>query len=278
MKSLKLTTTTFLLGAALVLPLASNAAVVTFDSDTLAPNSDFGDTISVSGPTSTIYTFTSEGVTFDYNYTAVYDEGFFLYDFWSNFTYSSHTDTTTPGFGNQYSAITGDGNGSGQDQYGITTGAGAYINFGSAAQVSSFDVTNTTYAYLSMLNGDSFAKQFEAGDFFRVTVSELGNSANNVEFSLAEGTDILDTWLNVDLSSLGVINGLEFSYSSSDVGSFGINTPLYFAIDNIEYQAVPVPAAAWLLLTALSSFPLCKRYCQRKNTLSGSLPSKFNFD
>lgn len=259
MKSPRLTATALALGIALGSPLVSNAAIVTFDNNTLAPDSDFGDTISVSGPTSTIYTFTSEGVTFDYNYTAVYDEGFFLYDFWSNFTYSSYTDTTTPGFGNQYSAITGDGNGAGQDQYGITTGPGAYIDFGGATQVSSFDVTNTTYAYLSMLNGDSFAKQFEAGDFFRVTVSELGNSANNVEFSLAEGTNILDTWLNVDLSSLGVVNGLEFSYSSSDVGSFGINTPLYFAIDNIEYQAVPVPAAAWLLLSALFSLSLARR-------------------
>jgi len=259
MKTLKLTSIFLTLGVTLVLPLASNAAVVTFDSTSLVPDSHFGDTINVSGPTSTIYPFTSEGVTFDYNYTAVYDDVFFLYDFWSNFTYSSHTDTTTPGLGNQYSAITGDGNGAGQDQYGITTGAGAYIDFGGATQVSSFDVTNTTYAYLSMLNGDSFAKQFEAGDFFRITVSELGNSANNVEFSLAEGTDILDTWLNVDLTTLGVVNGLEFSYSSSDIGSFGINTPLYFAVDNIAYQAVPVPAAAWLFASALFSCALLKR-------------------
>ena len=55
---------------------------------------------------------------------------------------------------------------------------------------------------------------------------------------------ILDTWAFVALDSLGIVAALKFALSSSDVGAFGINTPTYFAIDNV--QPVPVPAALWL--------------------------------
>jgi hypothetical protein len=61
-----------------------------------------------------------------------------------------------------------------------------------------------------------------------------------VEFYLADfrfennGEDyIVDTWEYVDLSSLGVVNKLEFSLGSSDVGAWGMNTPAYFVIDTI---------------------------------------------
>ena len=43
---------------------------------------------------------------------------------------------------------------------------------------------------------------------------------------------IIDAWTAVDLSSLGQVKTVEFSVSSSDTGDF-INTPTYFAIDNI---------------------------------------------
>ena len=54
---------------------------------------------------------------------------------------------------------------------------------------------------------------------------------------------IVDDWTWVDLTGLGPIVGLEFTMSSSDVGEFGMNTPSYFAMDN-----VPEPTTLGLLL------------------------------
>ena len=61
----------------------------------------------------------------------------------------------------------------------------------------------------------------------------------------------------MSLGSLGQVSALEFSFVSSDVGGFGINTPVYFALDNI--QAVPVPAAAYLFGPALAALLLRRR-------------------
>ena len=52
---------------------------------------------------------------------------------------------------------------------------------------------------------------------------------------------IISAWEYIDLSSLGSVDELSFSLSSSDNGSFGMNTPNYFAIDNIG--VVPEPSA-----------------------------------
>jgi hypothetical protein len=52
-----------------------------------------------------------------------------------------------------------------------------------------------------------------------------------VDFNLATGTHILNTWKCVGLRSLGTVKSLEFSLSSSDTGEFGMNTPAYFAMD-----------------------------------------------
>lgn len=249
------TTLTALTAIATLAPAIASATIVSFDDNPLVPNSFYDGNFTPIDSINTTLPFTSGGVTFDYNYGAVFNEGVFSYDYWGNFTYSNTTDTSTAGYGNQYSAITGDGNGTGQDNYGIAFGAGSYINFDTQMQVSSADITNTTYAYLSMLNGDAFAKQFEAGDFFRLTINgldDVGAIQSSTVFSLAEGTNILNTWATVDLSILGTVHGLSFEYSSSDVGSFGINTPQYFAIDNINVQTVPVPAAAYLFLSALT--------------------------
>ena len=44
---------------------------------------------------------------------------------------------------------------------------------------------------------------------------------------------ILDRWTEFDLSSLGPVDSLQISLSSSDNGGFGMNTPAYFCIDDI---------------------------------------------
>lgn len=178
------------------------------------------------------------------------------YDSWDGFAFSKVNDNTTAGYNNQYSAYTGIGVNESQN-YGV-----AYVNAytGSLPTVSitntttgniipGFYVTNNTYAALSMLNGDAYAKKFggENGndkDWFKLTIRGIdaeGNYTNPIEFYLADyrfednSKDyIIDEWTWVDLTSLGEVIGIDFNLSSSDNGMFGMNTPAYFCIDDLN--------------------------------------------
>jgi len=188
---------------------------------------------------------------------------------WSGWAISSMTDNTTPGFMNQYSTIPGSGAGNSQTYaVGFTFGQNAdpfhpaesLINLAPGMSPESVEVTNTTYAYLSMLNGDAFARKFGPGDFFLLSVqgysgiNGMGMQVGEVDFYLANflGTNsyIINTWETLDLSSLAGVRSLRFGLQSSDNNaSFGINTPAYFAIDNLSLlsSVVPEPGSSIML-------------------------------
>ena len=119
-------------------------------------------------------------------------------------------------------------------------------------------LTNTTYTYYSMLEGDDFAKKFggESGDdpdWFRLDVQgydESGVLTGAFFLYLAdyrgEENFILTTWEKYDFSVLGEARQAVFSLSSSDEGVWGMNTPAYFALDSLT--VVPEPGTYALLL------------------------------
>jgi hypothetical protein len=179
---------------------------------------------------------------------------------WQGWAVSNHADTTTPGFGNQYSSYAGGGFG-GSGQFGLLFNDGGNISLGSAQQLSGAYLTTSTYSALSMKNGDSFAKKFGGvsgldEDWLNVTIEGfLGGNATASEvfyladYRFADSLDdyIIDDWTWVDLSLLGLVDELRFSFGSSDVGEFGINTPSYMAMDNLTI--VPEPNTALLVCT-----------------------------
>jgi hypothetical protein len=213
--------------------------------------------------------FTSSGATFNNDFT----------DFgggccWQGWAYSQTTDATTPGYGNQYSAIPGAGV-SDSATYGVAypgsevaaQGPIARITFAQEVSLLEAAITNTTYAALSMRDGDAFAKQFGGAsgsdpDYFLLTIT--GRDAadaitGSVEFALADyrfADDALDyivmQWVFIDLSGLGSVAALEFSLDSSDQGFGFLNTPSYFALDDLTFAPVPEPASAALLAVGLA--------------------------
>ena len=153
---------------------------------------------------------------------------------WSGWAYSNVNDPTTTGptpfttdYDHQFAAITGTAPG-GSGNYGISSGTGAAINLPSGTSPVSFEVTNTTYSYLSMTHGDGFAKKFTTGDFFELKIfgfsglNGAGTQVGEVDFYLANYTSAnslpVDVWTLVNLSSLAGSQSLTFDYASSDVG------------------------------------------------------------
>lgn len=226
------------------LAVSAQAELITFDDLSLAPDSAFDPGYTTA--------FTSGSAVFDHD--APYGDCC-----WSGFTYSNRTDTTTPGYLNDMAAYTGTGVGAGQDNYAVGH-ANATLRFGGQSLVQSAYFTNTTYAYLAMVEGNDgnqtpFIKgPFGEGDFFTLTVNGLDANdqiISSIDVPLAVGAAVLSDWAQFDLAGLGAVFGLNFTLASSDSGQFGINTPAYFAMDNIQVAAVPVPAALWLFGSAL---------------------------
>ena len=238
--------------AVLAMAGVANAAIIAdFDDLTLVPESYWNGSDGSGG-------FTSGNAWFNNNYDSYYYS-------WDGWAYSNMTDTTTPGFGNQYSAITGSGQSS-SNNYGVS-----YVNnFAATLPTMSLTdttegysldgayFTNSTYTALSMLNGDAFAKKFGGAsgndaDWFLLTITGYnagGVATGTVDFYLADyrftNNDldyIVETWEYVDLTSLGAVKSLEFALNSSDVGDWGMNTPAYFAMDTV----IPEPATLALL-------------------------------
>ncbi|MCS7467312.1 DUF4465 domain-containing protein [Stieleria sp. ICT_E10.1] len=263
----------FALFAAGSLCSIAGAETVTFENLLTTPESYYkGDTSQINNDPWTV-----DGFEFSNQTTFV--------GFWGGWAYSNTTDTTTPGFSNEHSAITGGGsNGVGGsvsgESYALAFGSGATINLPTGALVESVDWTNGTYPYLSMRDGDAFAKEFggaggSESDFFRVIltgysdVNAAGAATGSVTLDLADYTFsdesqdyIVNTWqVNEDLTPLGNARSIDLTFQSSDTGQFGINTPMYLFIDNLQYSvtAIPEPTAAGFLALVGGVFTLRRR-------------------
>jgi hypothetical protein len=235
----------------LVIGGVSSAEIATFDDLSLGPEPYWNGSDSSGG-------FVSGNATFNNNYNPTYMS-------WDGFAYSNITDTASSGWMAQYNAITGGGEGCSAN-YGIgfdptASGFGIELPTMTLNTVGIIDglyVTNNNYAYYSMLNGDLHAKKFggdsgDDADWFLLTITgkdSAGFAVDCVGFYLADyrfadnSQDyIVNTWKYVDLTELGIVKSLEFSLSSSDVGSHGMNTPAYFALDTV----VPEPGTLVLL-------------------------------
>lgn len=250
----------FTLIALFTFTLGAHAQITaSFEDKVLPPNSYYNGSDLAGG-------FTSGTVFFNNNYYPTFDV-------WSGWSYSNVKDVTTAGFTNQYAAYalpTGGGVGN-AGNFGVAFNfdvGDARIVLPAGSHPLTVSITNTTYTALSMLHGDSFAKKFGGPtgndpDFFLLTIQ--GRDSNNsltgsIPFYLADyrfANNALDyvvnQWTNVDLSSLPTnTSSLTFDLTSTDVGMFGMNTPSYFALDQLTL-AVPEPGSLALLGTLLVS-------------------------
>ena len=182
------------------------------------------------------------------------------FSYFTGFAISNVTDNVTPGYTNQYSAYAGAG-ANNSNTYAVAYSNPEIYSSIAEARILSFDLSNTTYAALSMLEGDSYGKKFgeatnAAGeddgtngeDYFKVWIiceNSNNGSKDSLEFYLADyrfannAEDyILNTWESISLTDLSFdVTNISMRFESSDNGEFGMNTPAYLAVDNIMWEA-----------------------------------------
>lgn len=232
---------------------ASFAGLSTFDAKTTGPNNYY-----LPG-TPGNYDWQDGGATFNMNVTEFS---------WNGFTYSDVNNPTNGGWENQF-AVYGDGadfSGTGSYAVGYVDAYNAVnptVNFAYNQTVNGLFVNNTAYTAFDMIDGSPFSKQFTTNDWFSLSIegfNSVGGTLGTVDINLADFagfTDgdnknnyIVNDWTYVDLTSLGdTVRSLEFTLSSSDTGLFGMNTPAYFAVDNID--AIPEPATGLFMLVGM---------------------------
>jgi len=236
----------------------SYAQTVDFESVTIASESEWNGS-DLSGTPDSVITATDTTIYFnsEFNFSGLN----FTNQWHSNWGYlsggwafSNKTADTVPGFAGAYNSYAG-GGADGSSNYAVThIGAGKEMSFesGVTAVFSDISVTNNTYAAYSMLNGDNYAKQFGGAtgndaDWFLLSVigyDAAGTVTDTVKFYMADyrfsdnSQDyIVKDWTTVDLSSLGAVNRVRFELSSTDNGNFGMNTPAYLALDNVNFSS-----------------------------------------
>ena len=238
--------------AVLLLPWMASAGVevrvVDFEDRELQPDSFYNGSDGAGGFVSGDVRFLNKFTDFGGGFTA-----------WLGFAYSNRGDRETPGFESQFSAFPGGGSGS--DPGGkfavvhISSAGDAVITFPDAAMPLAVKVANTTFAALSMRDGDAFAKRFggETGkdeDYLRMTIrgrdregfvtGEVIAYLADFRFEDSDQDFIAEDWIQVDLSAIErPSKTIEFTLESTDVGEFGMNTPAYFALDDLVYQVYP---------------------------------------
>ena len=187
------------------------------------------------------------------HYQCVYDTLFGFKSLTEGFVYSNMTDSVDGTYMNPNSAKTAKGYNN-SDQYLVAFAYNGPIfttlkGKAKGQPVKGFYITNTTFGYEAMENGDGFTKKFGGvpntdSDWYKVTIKGYLNGTMKpdtvdfylADFRFADSTKdyIIKTWEWVNLLPLGNVDSLTFSVSSTDTGQFGMNNPAYFAMDHFE--------------------------------------------
>ena len=230
---------------------ATKSLTISFENQTLNENGFWigdakGNSYSYSddwGGKTTTYTdnaYVEGPVSFPVTYN-LYESAYGNSDFWSGFAISNRTETSfnaatlTP---DQYNSTIG-GAHSGKNFCVLTT-YGEKISLGEkGAIIKGLFYTNSAYTMSSILKGDSYAgAPFEKEDWLKCTIT--GTKANgttaSVDIDLAKDFEFAWRWLYADLSSLGKVVTLDFAFTGSRSNDWGVLTPAYICLDDIEIE------------------------------------------
>ena len=100
-------------------------------------------------------------------------------------------------------------------------------------------VVNTSYTLNSLKNGDGFSQPLPADGWFKIIATGYDandNVTGTAEFFLAKDGNIVDDWTLFSLAGLGKVLKVSFDVDGTDKGDWGLNTPGYFAYDDVTVR------------------------------------------
>lgn len=187
------------------------------------------------------YGYETDNLTFEH----FYNEEF---GYWGGFALTRKFDTDAANglFENQYavynaSASEGDG---ALIYYYDSYNEPCDIVLKDATMLTSVRLNLTTYTYASITDEDinSYARIFADGDYLKVVFTAMsGNEAlDSVECYVVDYRDgkrfVATNWDIYDLRSLGKgYDAVRVTIETTDVGEYGANTPLYIALDELNF-------------------------------------------
>ena len=196
------------------------------------------------GGTTTTYTdnaYAEAGVKFPVTYN-LYASEWGTSDFWSGYAISGRTETSfnmatlTP---DQYNNVTGKAH-TGKQFCVITTyGETIGVNDSEGVVIKKLYYTNSAYTLNSILNGDNYSgAPFDETDWFTCTITgtKADGTTASVDVELAKNGSYVSEWTPLDLSSLGKVTSLSFAFSGSRSNDYGVLTPAYICIDDVEIE------------------------------------------
>ncbi|GDX96650.1 PEP-CTERM domain protein [Planctomycetia bacterium] len=183
------------------------------------------------------------------------------YESWAGFSFSNVAVPGPATFTNQYASYPGGGASSAtyavayQDTF---TPFSPAVTLPVATAVSGFMIANTTYAYgvMAVVDPNGFSVPLATGTgWFATTATGFrgGIITDSATFFLADlrsasFVGVRSGWEWFDLTTLGEVDRIAFTFDGSDKHpTYGLNTPAYFAMDNLTISAVPEPGT-WALL------------------------------
>ena len=187
------------------------------------------------------YGYETDNLTFEH----FYNEEF---GYWGGFALTRKFDTDAANglFENQYavynaSASEGDG---ALIYYYDSYNEPCDIVLKDATMLTSVRLNLTTYTYASITDEDinSYARTFADGDYLKVvfTAMSADETLDSVECYVVDYRDgkrfVATNWDIYDLRSLGKgYDAVRVTIETTDVGEYGANTPLYIALDELNF-------------------------------------------
>ena len=127
-------------------------------------------------------------------------------------------------------------------------------------------ICQNSNTHKAITQGEFNARAFTPQDTLALTIQALDSTMQptaTITYYLAVNGTKNEGWNKVSLSSLGKTSRLSFSMTTTDIGDFGANTPLYFALDGLTINTE--------MPTALPNSPITSSPNSQKIWCNGEL-------
>lgn len=153
---------------------------------------------------------------------------------------------------------------------GFVTGAfGSMASIDSPGYQAALDPNGNDFYRITITGKDALnGLGSDTGSVTRYLADYRDDKSDNVDAGLFSGADyVLNQWLDVDLSLQGTARSFSIGLETTDIGTFGPNTPSFFAVDNLVLStASAVPEPSSLALVTVAGVTIAWRRRRRQNT------------